>query len=157
MIRIRLYEPADAPYLADLYARSVRHFGPRAYAPAQVEAWAGRADVERMATRCADGRLVLIAEDEAGAWLGYGDLESDGHLDFLYAAPEAEGMGVGTALYRALEAEARRRGIARIYVEASELARPLFERHGFTLTGRNDFAIGAVPIHNFSMEKRLIR
>ncbi|QPQ54267.1 GNAT family N-acetyltransferase [Allosphingosinicella flava] len=154
-MHIRPYAPADASALATLYARSVRHFGPRAYAPEQVDAWAAPPCPDRMAARCADGRTVLVAEGPDGTLLGYGDMEPDGHLDFLYTAPEGEGRGVGSALLAALEEVARAQGSARIFVEASELARPLFERRGFTLLRRNHFAIGGVPIHNDSMEKRL--
>ena len=48
----------------------------------------------------------------------------------------------------------RRRGLHRIFVEASELARPLFERRDFTLLGRNDLVLDGVDIHNYLMEKR---
>ena len=154
-MHIRPYRPADAPALATLYARSVRHFGPRAYSAEQVDAWAATACPEKMAARCADGRTVLIAEGADGPLLGYGDMEADGHLDFLYAAPEGEGRGVGSALLAALEDVARRQGSVRIFVEASEIARPLFERRGYTLVGRNDFDVGGVPIHNYRMEKSL--
>lgn len=155
MPTLRPYRPDDAAALTDLYARSVRHYGPRAYTPAQVAAWAATATVERTAARCLDGRLVLVAQDAAGRRLGFGDMEADGHLDFLYVAPEAEGLRVGSLLHAALEAHARRLGVPRIAVEASELARPLFARRGFALLGRNDLALAGVAIHNYRMEKRL--
>ena len=154
MPTLRPYHPTDAAALTALYARSVRHFGPRAYTPEQVAVWAATADIARTAARCGDGRYVAVAQDEAGTVLGFADLEADGHLDMLYAAPEAEGLHVGSQLYAALEAHARRRGLRRIFVEASELARPLFERRGFTLLGRNDLVMDSVAIHNYRMEKR---
>jgi putative acetyltransferase len=156
IMRIREFEPEDAPVLADLYARSVRHFGPRSYSPEQVEAWASTATTETIAARCKDGRVVLVGVDEDDRPIAYGDLEDDGHLDFLYCAPEAGGRGNGGHIYAALEGRARQMGLGKIYVEASELARPLFERNGFTVVSRNDLSIGGVPIHNFAMEKTLI-
>ena len=154
MPTLRPYHPTDAAALTALYARSVRHFGPRAYTPEQVAVWAATADIARTAARCSDGRYVVVAQDDAGTVLGFADLEADGHLDMLYAAPEAEGLHVGSQLYAAIEAHARRRGLRRIFVEASELARPLFERRGFTLLGRNDLVMDSVAIHNYRMEKR---
>ncbi|MBD9478803.1 GNAT family N-acetyltransferase [Pseudoxanthomonas sp. PXM02] len=150
---LRPYRSDDAPLLTDLYARSVLHYGPRAYSEEQVAAWAALATVERTAARCADGRHVLVAQDAAGGVLGFGDLEADGHLDFLYVAPEAEGQHVGSLLYAALEDHARGLGLSRIFVEASELARPLFERRGFLILGRNDLDLAGVAIHNYRMEK----
>ena len=64
MPALRPYHPADAIALTDLYARSVRHYGPRAYTPAQVAAWAATADVVRTAARCSDGRQVWVAQDD---------------------------------------------------------------------------------------------
>lgn len=152
---LRCYLPGDATLLADLHARSVRHYGPRAYTAEQVAAWASTADAERLASRCSDGRHVLVAHDDTGGVLGFGDLEADGHLDFLYVAPEADGLHVGSLLYAALEEHARGLGLAKIFVEASELARPLFERRGFTVLGRNDLMLAGVAIHNYRMEKAL--
>jgi len=154
MPTLRPYRPADASALTALYARSVRHYGPRAYTPAQVEAWAATAEVAETAARCGDGRYVVVAQDDDGTVLGFADLEADGHLDMLYVAPEAEGLHVGSHLYATIEAHARRRGLRRIFVEASELARPLFERRGFTLLARNDLVLDGVDIHNYRMEKR---
>lgn len=152
---IRPYRAADAGPLSDLYTRSVLHFGPRAYTTDQVNAWAATSSPEKVARRCADGRLVLVATDENGQYLGFGDLECDGHLDFLYIAPEAEGRGVASALYDALEAHARGRAMPLLFMEASELARPLLERRGFVVQARNELKLGDVDIHNFSMEKQL--
>ncbi len=156
MATLRPYRAADAAALTDLYVRSVLHYGPRAYAPEQVDAWAATADIARTTARCRDGRVVVVAQDEAGTVLGFADLETDGHLDMLYVAPEAEGKRIGTLLYAAIEARARDLGLHRVFVEASELARPLFERQGFTLLGRNDLVLAGVDIHNYRMEKRLL-
>jgi putative acetyltransferase len=153
---IRAYVPGDAAHLAALYRRSVTHYGPGAYLPAQVAAWAGSISAEKIAARCADGRHVAVAIDGAGGILGWGDLETDGHMDFLYCAPEAGGRRVGSALVGALEAHAGAAGMRRLTVEASELAKHLFARRGFTLLHRNELLVDGVAIHNFSMEKWLL-
>ena len=61
---------------------------------------------------------------------------------------------MGSALYVAIETYAHCNGIRHLFVEASELARGLFERRGFILLGRNDLVIDGVAIHNYRMEKR---
>jgi putative acetyltransferase len=152
---LRAARASEAGRLAQLYRRSVAHYGPAAYSPAQVQAWAASISEEKLEARIGDGRHVLVAVDGTGNLLGWGDLEADGHIDFLYSAPEARGRRVGTALYDALERYALAAAMPRLYVEASELARPLFERRGFALVRRNDLVVGGVAIHNFSMEKML--
>jgi putative acetyltransferase len=157
-MQIRLYKSDDALTLAILFQRAVREVGSRDYTPAQVEAWAGGSveqRAENLGARLSDGRLALVTEGDDGEVLAFGDLEADGHIDFLYAAPEAVGKGVAAALYDELETAARERSIARLYSEASEAARRLFLKKGFTMLHRRDFDVRGVPIHNYAMEKRL--
>jgi putative acetyltransferase len=157
-MQLRPYRPEDAVALAELFQRAVREIGARDYSPAQIDAWAGGA-VERRAeslhARLGDGRLVLVAVDEGGAARAFGDLEPDGHIDFLYADPGVAGKGIAAALYDALEAKARQRGIARLYSEASEAARRFFLKKGFRVLHRRDFEVAGVPIHNYLVEKQL--
>lgn len=61
------------------------------------------------------------------------------HIDHLYCRPDRVGTGIGSAIYAELEAAAMAAGIERLFVEASEAARRLLERRGFTIDARNDF------------------
>ena len=97
----------------------------------------------------------MVAVDEDGEPVGYGDLEPDGHIDHLYCRADNIGTGVGSAIYGALEAAAKSAAMPIIYVEASESARRLFERRGFAIDARNDFTINGVAIHNYRMSKTL--
>jgi len=152
---IRPYRSADAPQVGAIFRRAILEIGARDYTPDQVAAWAGPVDAAaRLDARLSDGRLALVAIDDAGSVLAFGDLEADGHIDFLYAAPQAAGTGVASALYDALEADARERAVARLYSEASEAARRFFLKKGFIVLHRRDFAVRGVAIHNYAMEKR---
>lgn len=155
--RIRAYAARDAAALATLFHRSVEGLAQRAYTPDQVAAWSARGGTpEETHARCTDGRAVFVAVDARDRPIAFTDLEPDGHVDMLFCLPEAEGTGAAHAAYRAMEAHARSSGIARLFTEASELARPFFERQGFRVLRRRDFEIGAgVEIHNYAMEKRL--
>lgn len=94
-----------------------------------------------------------MAVDDADRVMGFVDLEADGHIDFLYVDPDAAGQGVATRMLDELERSARSAGIERLYVEASEPARRVFERRGYTVTARRDFEISGVAIHNYAMER----
>lgn len=87
--------------------------------------------------------------------MGYADLEADGHIDHLFCRPDSVGKGIGSALIGMLEERARRAGIAMLFVEASEVARPVFERHGFIVEDRREFERRGVPMHNYRMTKML--
>ena len=155
-VHIRLYAPSDAGALAEIFFAAVRVAGARDYSPAQVEAWApATLAPESFAARAGDGRLTGVAVDEGDTPLAYIDLEADGHIDHFYCRPDRIGTGVAAALYAWLEDRARERGMALLYVEASEAARRFFLRRGFTVVARRDFEVRGVPIHNYRMEKRL--
>ena len=156
MVSIRHYEARDAGALADLYRRSVEQIGPRDYGEEQVRAWAALApSPAQIEARAADGRTTLVAVDDEDQPLAFGDLEHDGHIGYLYCAPEAAGKGVAAALYDRLERAARERGLKRLHAEASEAARRFFLRKGFSVVNRRAFEISGVPIHNYAVEKWL--
>ncbi|WP_370152048.1 GNAT family N-acetyltransferase [Ferrovibrio sp.] len=155
-ITIRRYRDADAEALAQIYLRAVQQTGPRDYTPAQVAAWASLApDAARIRLLNGDGRETFVAAAAAGAPLGFTDLEADGHVNFLYGAPEAAGRGVAAALTDALEARARVRGMARLHVEASAAARRFYLKRGWHELARRDFEVAGIAIHNYAMALQL--
>jgi len=152
---IRDYRDGDAPILSDLYRRSVEGLGARAYSPKQIAVWARLApSAERLTDLMSDGRRRRVAELD-GETAGFADIEADGHIHFLYAAPQASGRGVGSALLRDAEAIGRTTGATRLYAEASEVARPAFEKAGYRVVERRDFEVEGVAIHNWVVEKAL--
>jgi putative acetyltransferase len=156
MVKIRCYEARDAGALADLYRRSVDQIGPRDYSEEQVRAWAALGPPPaQIDARSTDGRITLVAVDDRDQALAFGDLEPDGHIGYLYCAPEAAGKGVTAALYDRLEEIARERGMKRLHAEASEAARCFLLKKGFAVVSRRAFEISGVPIHNYAVEKRL--
>jgi putative acetyltransferase len=153
---IRLYEPDDAAALAEVMWSSVRTAALADYSPEQTNAWLPEAPLaEAMHRWASDGRCVLVAANVDGRVVGYIDLASDGHIDHLYCSPEAVGQGVASALYDTLERTASSQGLSRLDVEASEAARRLFEKKGFTVEGRRDWELRGVSIHNYKMSKGL--
>lgn len=156
MITLRAMRESDADAMAGVYRRSVRTLGARHYTPEQVEAWASRGpDAARFRQKIGDGRQGWVAVNSEGRICGFVDLEADGHVDFLYVDPEQAGQGVAGRLLAQVEQAVRSAGLTRLYVEASETARPVFERLGYVTTGRRDFEIGGVAIHNYAMERTL--
>lgn len=155
-MRLRAYRSDDAAELTRLYADAVEAIGPRGYNPAQVRAWRTLApSPARLEAEMRDGRVRLVAVDAADRPVAFADLEADGRVAYLYCRPEHAGTGVVVRLHAELERRARAVGITRLYAEASEAAVRFFRRQGYAETGRRDFAVAGVPIHNHAVEKRL--
>ena len=151
---IRRYRPLDAAAIARVFHDSVHGLAKAAYTPAQLNAWSPRRRDARWYETRARSREIWVAE-RAGDIVGFAELESDGHVDMVYVAPEAARRGVASALYQALEGHARAAGLARLFVEASETALPFFIRMGFENPRRREVARDGVVLHNYAMEKRL--
>jgi putative acetyltransferase len=158
--RIRPFIPDDAPALAELTVAAIAITATRAYSAKQVLSWAARhPGAPRFIASAAKGDTILVALAEDDVPAAYALVEADGHIDMLYCHPDHGGKGLASALLGAVEVDARRAGIGRLFTEASELARPVFERAGYALLHRRDFTIAMgdehIPIHNYAMEKAL--
>ncbi len=152
---IRPFQPSDADALAGLFHASVRNTGVKYYSPEQVEAWS-LAVAEPGFYLCLPERCtVLVATGAQTGVVGYGTLDATGHIDHLYCRWDRVGSGIGSALYASIEIAAKAAGIKVLTVDASEAARRLFERRGFTMHSRNDFLLGDVPIHNYRMSREI--
>lgn len=155
-MNLRPYREADAASLAIVFERAVRTIASRDYSSAQIAAWIGTESREaRFREKMADGRRCWVAVDEDDHVTAFVDLEANGHIDFLFADPDVAGRGVTTALLDVLEQAARKDGVSRLWVEASEPARRFFLKRGYSVVQRRDFEIGGVSIHNYAMELRL--
>lgn len=155
-VRIRAFAPGDGEGLAAIYRRAVEEWTGADYSDLQRSAWISIAPSgEAIEAFYRDGRLAFVAVDEREEPVGCSDLEKDGHIQFLYVAPEAAGRGIGTRLIATLERAARDEGLDRLYSEASETALPVFLKSGFERLPRRDLKIDEVAIHNYSVEKRL--
>lgn len=158
---IRPFRDGDANALCEVARAAIRVVGAQSYSSAQIDAWASRhGGPEMYHRRAAEGHLIFVAADETDLPVAYALLEPDGHLDRLYNHPDHTRRGLAARLLTCAEERARELGLNRLYTEASELARPAFERAGYAVQRRRDFDIegpnGAVAIHNYAMEKRLV-
>lgn len=153
-MKIRPFQERDAEALAELFHSSVHRIGSLDYSPAQISVWSPeKTGASEYVKRAEDGRTFLVAVDRNDQPIGYGDLESSGHIDHLYCHPDFIGTGVGKAIYQQLERTAKEQGISCIYVEASDAARRLFEGQGFSIEKRVEQMIDGVQIHNYKMTK----
>ena len=157
---IRPYRDDDAEALAEIIHAAIEVIGPHGYSPRQIAAWSARhPGAEKFRERVAKGDLIFVAADVEDRAVAYALLETDGHLDHLYNHPDHTRRGLALEVLMAAEAHAQAIGLTRLYTEASELARPAFEKAGYSVTHRRDFTIEHygedVPIHNYAMEKAL--
>jgi putative acetyltransferase len=153
-ISLRPYLPADARRCAEIFRSSIEELAVDDYDEEQREAWASRADDEQaFAARLAEALTLLAVIDSAIA--GFASLKGADLIDMLFVDPEFARQGIGRTLVDALTRLAQARGAKRLTTEASDVAKPLFERLGFTAQKRNIVRKGDQWFANTTMTKTL--
>lgn len=76
-----------------------------------------------------------VATDVRGEVVGTGRLLPDGHIGRMAVASAWRGRGVGGSVLEALAAEAARRGLPQVMLNAQVQALAFYRRHGFVEEG----------------------
>jgi putative acetyltransferase len=141
---IRPMRDEDARAFVQVLNASIRGLPAHHYPPEVIEDWAPILEGDRAVSRTLanpDGEIRFIAEFDGQA-VGIGALISaSNQLRACYVAPEAARRGVGTALVRAIEHEARARGVSFLDLEASINAEAFYSRLGYESLGRGAHAL----------------
>ena len=154
MIKVQPFMVDRSNEIADLFHQSVHSIDTSIYTPEQLNVWASTPpDYLLWSTRLATKKPWLAMINNRVA--GFIELDTDGHIDCLYTHPHFQELGVAGALYEHLLTTAKSRGFRRLYVEASIVAKPFFERRGFTKVAENNVQRKGVKLINFTMEKYL--
>lgn len=148
---IRPYRTEDCPALAQLFYHTVHTVNAQHYSPAQLAVWAtGQVDLPAWDASFS-AHTTLVAE-QAGAPVGFADMDSSGYLDRLYVHKDHQGRGVASALCDALEAAVP----AKTYTTyASITAKPFFLRRGYRVVRENRVVRHDIELLNYLMEKTL--
>ena len=135
-VSFRPYLRADAERCAAIFRDAIEFSAANDYDDDQRAAWAARADDEAAFGAKLAGELTIVATLD-GFVVGFASLKGADQLDMLYVDPAAGRQGVGSALVDALVRLARSRGAKSLTAQASDVARPLFERQKFTAERRS--------------------
>jgi len=151
---LRPYLPADLSLLAEIRLAAIEELTEEDYDEAQRRAWADLADDEAGLGETLKKGLSLVALI-GGAPVGFIVLADGGLIDQLYVHPAVARTGVASALLDAIEKLARARKLESLVVDASDTAKPLFDKFGFTAERRNTIPVGDVWLGNTRMKKNL--
>lgn len=154
-MKIREAIESDARQIVRIFHETVHTINARDYTQEQVDAWSPAMPDPEVWVRRRFGTRTTFVADEEGAIAGFGELESDGHVDCLYCHRKRQRQGVGSAIMAEIEARARSLGVRRLFLEASITARPFFEARGFVVLRQQTVVRRGVELTNFVMEKVL--
>src|SRR5580700_11058765 len=108
-----------------VYFASIHSLAAPFYSVEELAAWAPRnTDGGRWQQRLATVQTDVA--EQSGVLGGFVSYESGGHIDLLFTHPDFARRGVATRLYRGAEVILQSSGVARVFTEASLVARPFF-------------------------------
>lgn len=145
-MKVRALAPGEAKLLKDLRLRALAD-APTAFGHTHAEISAKpEAYWEEMTTSLTSRNVMFVAEEDGRpVGMAFGVLQRDHpdvpHLGGMWVDPAARAGGVGSALTAAVLLWARKGGFRRIGLWVTEGNAPavaLYERMGFTRTGRRD-------------------
>lgn len=153
-MKIIEYSSNRAKEIADLFYMSVHAIDSSVYSEEQKNAWApSPIDFAAWEKRLKHKKPYLLLIDDQVS--GFIELESDGHIDCAYVSPMFQRQGVATALLTYVIEVAQKLGIEQLYVEASIVAKPLFEKFGFLTQHENKVVRNDIVLINYTMTKNL--
>jgi len=151
-VQVRCYQDGDAKHIASIYYNTVHTVNAKDYTEEQLNAWAPYHDnYAAWQEKCAKLNPFVATID--GTIVGFAEFEPNGHIDCFYVHHEFQGAGVGAALMREIEMEAREKLLPRIYAEVSITAKPFFVSKGFQVIKQQTVQIRDIELTNFFMEK----
>ena len=152
-MHVRAYRCEDAGATREIYERAVHMTAATHYSSEQLDAWAPRdldgAGLAAWGARRAAAQTVVAVEDDQVA--GFSDLVDRTLLDMLFVDPRLGRRGIGSALISAIIRRARAGDAPYLETNASLVARPVFERHGFVVMAQQTPVVRGVALTNFKM------
>jgi GNAT superfamily N-acetyltransferase/Ser/Thr protein kinase RdoA (MazF antagonist) len=151
-VQVRRYQDGDAKHIASIYYNTIHTVNAKDYTKEQLNAWAPYHDnYAAWQEKCSKlNPFVAVIGDTI---VGFAEFEPNGHIDCFYVHHEFQGVGVGTALMREIEMEAREKLLPRMYAEVSITAKPFFVSKGFQVIKQQTVQVRGMELTNFVMEK----
>ncbi len=152
-ITVRKYQPSDAKFLAEIFYNSIHSINIYDYSAEQINAMAPASSLDPENWEQKWSKLVPFVALLGSKIVGFAEFEPSGHIDCFYVHHEYQGRGVGSALMKAIEAEAKEKHISRIYADVSITAKLFFEGKGFQEIKKQTVIYRGCEFTNFLMEK----
>ena len=135
-LRLRRAEEGDAEAIYAVHTAAIRGLCSSSYGGDDIDTWAGRQAPEKYVPFIKAGEITVAVEN--GQVVGFGHLLSGEEVKGLFVSPDSGKKGVGSALLRRLEEEARRAGSETVRLKASLNAVGFYQGQGFSVVDSSE-------------------
>lgn len=153
-ITIRKYRIQDLSPVVRLFTDSVHELTAGAYDETQRFAWASRTPHLDTWRQRLESLETLVAE-EGQDLAGFISYDDDGTIDLVFTAPNYARRGIASTLYHEAEQQLIAKGAKELRTEASVVAKPFFERHGFEVVDEQRVTVRGAQFLRYNMRKDL--
>ncbi|MGK7933771.1 MAG: GNAT family N-acetyltransferase [Microcystaceae cyanobacterium] len=138
--------------VADIFYHSIHRISTSIYSQEQLNAWCpSPINYNNWRWRCELKRPYLyVINNQVVSFL---ELDTNGHIDCLYTHPDYQRQGIAQTLLSHAISVCDSLNTRRMFVEASHLIKPLFEKNGFVVIKLNCVTLRGVKIDNWVMER----
>ncbi|MEM6610668.1 MAG: GNAT family N-acetyltransferase [Cyanobacteria bacterium P01_C01_bin.72] len=151
-MQIRRFQPQDTEQIAWLVHNTVRQINIQDYSNSQIAAWSSDNIYFRDWLKVCGSRFTYVAVEERQI-LGFGELESNGHIDCFYVHHHYQRQGIGKSIYQAIEFKAQELNLTRLFTAVSITAKPFFVSQGFEIVNRQQVYCRGETFINYLMTK----
>jgi len=135
----------DAAQILELRKRSIQALCGADYSEAQIEAWVGKRSVaEYQQWIDKSPFFVRTLDSKVTGYAAYNPVSEQ--LLAVYVDPDYVRQGAATSLLKAVESDARSRGLDSLWLDASRTAVPFYEAAGFRAIKETTHSFGGVPL-----------
>jgi N-acetylglutamate synthase-like GNAT family acetyltransferase len=144
-VTIREAQSGDAEAATDVLRRSIVELGTLDHRndPERLGSWLAnkQPDVFRSWVDDPNNKVFVAVRD--GKVVGVGSIRRDGYIGLNYVAPEARYAGVSRSMLAHLENEARRSGLARVFLTSTATAQKFYQSVGYRLRPDEEISDGS--------------
>ena len=154
---IRPLQPSDLAEVVAVYRDAVISQTQGLYTAEQIRAWADHAqsDEQFEQTVLRGCGVASCAHEDCRRIEAFAVLDPADRLALLYCRGRSSRQGRASSLLRVLEERALSCGMSRLRTEASQLSRPLLERHGWRVEAEERLLFAGVIFDRWLMIKDL--
>lgn len=153
-MQIVAYKKEYSEQITDLLHDTIHQVCLDDYTTEELDVWAPTPmDYDSWARRLERTKPFVALENDKV--IGFGELESNGHIDCFYIHTDHQRSGIGRALMDRIEETAKKNVCAKLFAEVSITAKPFFLAMGFKTVSPNLVIKGGLMLKNYLMEKVL--